>query len=257
MGKKKIDRTGEIRFNKLGSKMEIIGYRNFHDMDVYFPEYNWIFKNCDFGNFKRGNVKCPYELSVFGVGYIGEGKYPIRENGKPTKCYKTWSHMLERCYNEKYQIKNPTYINCVVCEEWHNFQNFAEWFYKNYYEINNDVMYLDKDILTKHNKIYSPQTCVFVNNRINTLFCNRKRDRGEYPIGVHLNTNNINKFSSNCSDKNNNKVFLGSYKTPEEAFQVYKEFKEKVIKEVAEEYKPYIPDILYQAMYRYEVEITD
>ena len=43
----------------------------------------------------------------------------------------------------------------------------------------------------------------------------------------------------------------------EEAFKSYKTFKEKYIKQVADEYKDKIPKKLYDAMYRYEVEITD
>jgi hypothetical protein len=39
--------------------------------------------------------------------------------------------------------------------------------------------------------------------------------------------------------------------------QVHKFYKEKVIKQMAEEYKGKIPNNLYEAMLRYEVEITD
>ena len=37
----------------------------------------------------------------------------------------------------------------------------------------------------------------------------------------------------------------------------YKKYKEKLIKKIADEYKDEIPIKLYDAMYRYEVEITD
>ena len=60
-----------------------------------------------------------------------------------------------------------------------------------------------------------------------------------------------------CENGNGSHVYLGSYKTENEAFQVYKKFKENLIKQIADEYKPYIPNKLYQAMYRYEIEITD
>ena len=56
-------------------------------------------------------------------------------------------------------------------------------------------------------------------------------------------------------DKKNK--FLGRYKTPEEAFQVYKQFKERYIKEVAEEYKNVIPQKLYEAMINYKIGIDD
>ena len=73
-----------------------------------------------------------------------------------------------------------------MTDEWLNFQNFAEWYEKNYYEIPGEIMCLDKDILIKRNKTYSPETCVFVSNRINNLFVKNDYNRGEYPIGVNL-----------------------------------------------------------------------
>ena len=54
-----------------------------------------------------------------------------------------------------------------------------------------------------------------------------------------------------------NQITIGTFNTPEEAFYAYKQFKENYIKEVADEYKDRIPQMLYEAMYRYEVEITD
>ena len=78
--------------------------------------------------------------------------------------------MLGRCYNEYNLKRRPTYKGCEVCDEWLNFQNFAEWFDNNYYTIDNEAVCLDKDILIKGNKTYSPEACVFVPITINSLF---------------------------------------------------------------------------------------
>ena len=59
MGSKN-DRTGEIGINNFGSKMVIVGYRKYSDVDIYFPEYDWIAKGTQYINFKNGNIKCPY-----------------------------------------------------------------------------------------------------------------------------------------------------------------------------------------------------
>ena len=254
-----VDRTDETGTNNFGSKMVITKYRNALDIDVYFPQYDWIFKNATYITFKKGNIKCPYERRYYGAGYLGEGKYKVSENGKDTKCYKTWSHMLERCYNEKYKKKKPTYEDCKVCEELLNFQNFAEWDSENYYVIEGERMHLDKDILIKGNKIYSPDTCIYVPQTINSLFVKSDKIRGNTPIGV---SRQKNKFRAQCSvydfeNKNKKRKYLGSYNSPEEAFKVYKEFKENYIKEVADYYKNQIPNKLYDALYNYEVEITD
>ena len=131
----KIDRIGEERVNSFGSKMVIVEYRKYSDIDVYFPEYDWIVKNRQYSDFKKGKIKCPYDRNVFGVGYLGEGKYKTTENGKKTKCYRTWYDMLRRCYDEKNLKRNPTYIDSEVCDKWLNFQEYGKWFEGNYYEI--------------------------------------------------------------------------------------------------------------------------
>lgn len=256
----KIDRTGEKNMNNFGSEMVVVGYRTRRDIDVYFPEYNWIAKGIQYNNFKKGNVKCPYERRVFDVGYLGEGKYKVMENGEPTKCYKIWNSMLQRCYDSKYHERKSTYMNCKVCEEWLCFQNFAEWFYKNYYEIENERMALDKDILVKNNKIYSPVTCIFVPQTINSLFVKSDKSRGSSVIGTSLYRNGKYRAYCNLLNPKTGKSkwgHLGVYNTQEKAFEIYKYYKEKNIKMVADYYKNKIPKILYDALYTYIVEITD
>lgn len=196
---------------------------------------------------------------VYNIGYLGQGKYKSRENGKSTKAYEVWKKMLQRCYDPYYINKYPSYIDCYVCDEWLCFQNFAKWFYKHYYECSGEKMCLDKDILIKGNKIYSPNTCVFVPERINTLFVKCNKTRGEYPIGVNFKKK-INKFQARCSvlkDNENKSIYLGVYPTVNEAFLAYKQYKENYIKQVADEYKDLIPTKLYDALYKYEVEIND
>lgn len=180
----KIDRTGEIGYNNFGSEMIIVRYENKRNIDVYFSEYNWTFKSAKYDSFKKGNIKCPYERRTYGVGYLGEGEYKCKENDKLTRVYRTWVNMLTRCYNLKYHEKRPTYINCEVSKEFHNFQDFGNWYDDNYYQIEGQRMCLDKDILFKHNKIYSSETCMFVPNTINVLFTKSDSKRGESVIGI-------------------------------------------------------------------------
>lgn len=254
MRSKKYDIIGEERFNNFGSKMKIIDCRGHTDIDIYFEKYDCIIKNKRYERFKNGAIECPYEPRHCKVGYIGEGIYSHKTH---PKIYNEWLHMLKRCYSEKVQNKYPTYKGCSVCKEWHNFQNFAEWYEENYYEIEGQRMEIDKDILCKGNKMYSPSNCIFVPKRINSLLINCKNARGNLPIGV---TYHNNKFYARCCILDGNKgkrVSLGYYNTPEEAFQVYKNFKEKYIKEIADEYKNLIPNKLYKALYNYKIEIND
>ena len=225
---KKIDRIGERNINTFGSEMIIIEYRKYSDIDVYFPKYDWIYKHSTYKEFKKGNIKCPYERRVFGAGYLGEGEYKSSENGKNTRVYSTWKNMIRRCYDEKKRYEYPTYINCEVSKEWHNFQNFAKWYEDNYYEIGNEKMHLDKDILVKHNKIYSPETCIFVPQKINSLFTKNDKLRGESCIG----TTPVNGkyvvlcYMINPETGKSKQEYLGRYDTQEKAFEVYKYHKD-------------------------------
>ena len=255
MRRKKIDRTSEETINNFGSKMVIKEYRSTRDVDVYFPKYNWVAKNTRYDNFKNGKIKCPYEPRYFGVGYLGEGKYTVSENGKLKKEFKIWYDMIKRCYDPKYQEEHSTYKGCKVEDYLLNFQYMAEWINENYYEVSGEKMCLDKDILYKGNKVYSRETCIFVPERINLLFVKSNKSRGDSPIGTYpLPSGNYRAMCSNGYGKN---IPLGVYSTPEEAFRRYKICKENYIKQVADEYKGRIPDKLYNALYNYEVEIDD
>lgn len=257
----KVDRIGEKRINNFGSEMIITEYRGYHDIDAYFPKYDWFFKNADYSNFKKGKIKCPYERRYYGVGYLGEGKYEAWKNSKATRVYQTWHDMLKRCYDEKEHKRHLTYKDCNSSEKWLNFQNFGEWDSENYYEIEGQQMCLDKDILVKHNKIYSPNTCIYVPQGINKLFIKNDKKRGESVIGTSYHKRDkvyqVNCNLINPETKKSKNKYLGYYNTEVEAFKVYKYYKERNIKEVADYYKGRIPNKLYDALYNYEVDIND
>jgi hypothetical protein len=251
----KESRLGEMGKNEFGSVIKIIRYKDCTDLDILFTEYDWVYKNARYDYFENGHIKCPYERRTMNIGYLGEGDYKFNADDKYDKRYGAWQHMLIRCYSSKYHEKKPTYIGCSVCDEWHNYQNFAKWYDENYYEIKNEMMCLDKDILVKGNKVYSPETCVFVPQIINSLFTNCRNKRGNLPIGVTKDGNNYRVRVGNPLE--NKRVDVGHRNNTNDAFALYKTAKENIIKLVAEFYKKYIPNILYNAMYRYEIEITD
>ena len=82
----KIDRTGDEKYNNFGSLMIIKEYRTKRDIDIYFPEYNWVFKHNNYANFKKGSVICPYERRCCNIGYIGDYQETIRDK----KSYRIW-----------------------------------------------------------------------------------------------------------------------------------------------------------------------
>jgi hypothetical protein len=262
---KRKERLNELRYNNKKELMKIIEYNNSNDIIVEFQdEYKGI-KHTNYSSFKKGEVSNPYGKTIFDIGYFGVGKYNKKDY---PKIYNTWRHMLERCYDPYFiNYKRITYKDCIVCEEWHNFQNFAKWYEENYYECNNEKMHLDKDILYKGNKIYSPDYCIFVPMRINCLFTKTNVNRGKYPIGVYYKFKKVDKYEYHylevsCSILENGIKKSKVLKTlpldkPFQAFTVYKQFKENYIKQVANEYKNLIPKKLYDALYDYKVEIND
>lgn len=251
--RKIINRLGEKFLTKYNEQFEIIEYINNKNCSIRFDD-GTIVRNLQYHQVRKGLVKNYFCKSVYGTGFIGEGTYSASIDGKTTKYYEYWSNMIQRCYDKSIQEKHLTYINCFVTEEWHNFQNFAKWYEDNYNPETMQGWQLDKDILVKGNKIYSPETCAFVPAEINNLFVKMDLKRGEYPIGVIKNKEE--KFTS-CFTKNTINIWLGTFNTPEEAFQAYKTAKEQHVKEMAEKWKDQIDLRVYQAMYKYEVEITD
>lgn len=188
------------------------------------------------------------EPVMCGMGYRGSEYVDCK-----SESYLKWHDMLNRCYNAKFHERQPQYKECTVCEEWLNYSNFKVWYEQN--KIAGMALDLDKDILFKGNKVYSPETCCFVPHTINTLFLNNKADRGDYPIGVFYETDK-KKFRAAMSFMGE-QIKLGTFDTAEAAFTRYKEYKEDFIKDMAEQYRNEIPDKVYEAMMNWKIEIDD
>lgn len=253
------DRLGEEKLNNQGCLMRIVEYNGFNNLVVEFQDEHKAKVRAIYTHFLSGEVKNPFAISVCGVGVIGN-KYKTKEQSVTLKEYTTWKNMLKRSFDQDYEEKFPTYKDVTCCKEWLNYENFYEWLHNqpNFDKwLSGDKWCLDKDILVKGNKIYSPDTCCLVPNKVNSLFVNKKTQRGSLPIGVRKNGNG---FSASCSNPFTKTVErLGTYKTKEESFLKYKIRKEYIIKRMAQlEYnKGNITKCCYEAMINYKVEITD
>lgn len=175
---------------------------------------------------------------VFGVG-INDVNYKVVQTKYTDKIQKVlwicpfyvkWRDMLRRCYDKSYIKRNPTYNLCYVCDEWLVLSNFRKWMEARDWE----GKQLDKDILIEDNKVYSPETCVFVDKKVNMFLTDRKTSRGEYPTGVYWSTQN-KKFISQCSQGSGRQKYLGSFNTPEEAYQAWREEKLRQAENLAAE----------------------
>lgn len=269
--KQKKERVGVIRKNNQGCLMKVVEYIDSKHIFIEFQDEHKERHNATWQQFLHGEIKnnfCEnktkngiqnnHEL-IYGIGEKGN-KYPIRINGEKLKEYILWSKMLERCYSDKMKERNPTYKDVTCSKEFLSYTFFYEWLHKQenweYLNENNIHYNLDKDILIKGNKIYSPNTCCLVPQNVNGLFIKRNKSRGALPIGV---TKNREGFCAQWSDNKGGKHRSKTVYSIEEAFIIYKTEKEKIIKQVAqEEYeKGTITKKCYDAMINYQVEITD
>ena len=173
---------------------------------------------------------------IYGVG-INDANYltlklktieELRVGGKNKqkqvwKCpyYSKWKGMLRRCYSKKVHVKQPTYKDCTVCDIWLTFSNFKDWMIKQDWT----GMELDKDLLLEGNRVYSPETCVFVSKIVNGFIKDTGCARGEYLIGCNWYEHR-KKFKSQCNDPFNKKqVYLGYFYSEIEAHLAWKKQK--------------------------------
>jgi hypothetical protein len=160
-----ISRIGEVHTNKEGYKAIITGISDKRSkggnlvFKLTFLDTGYEFES-EYGNLKKGAFKDYKKPSVYGVGY--SFRYAKKDN---PILYKTWHHMLERCYDKNKKAYNLYGGNGVkVCERWLYFANFIEDIKEilNYdkYIASPNLYSLDKDILGT-GKLYSKETCMF------------------------------------------------------------------------------------------------
>lgn len=133
-----------------------------------------------------------------------------------TVVYRQWTDMIRRCYSSGLHINQPTYSGCSVVEDWHNLSKFKFWVDS---QIKEPGWQLDKDLLFPGNKVYGPETCLFVPQWINSLVTNHNAARGKYPIGVTFNKV-VKKYQAQLRI-DGVQCALGYYGTPEEAHMVW------------------------------------
>ena len=174
-----------------------------------------------------------------------------------------YANMFYRCHSKAYQKSHPWYEGCTMCAEWldpeHGLERFAEWCNENYYVIDGEgTIQLDKDILVKGNKIYSPDTCIFVPKRINCMFSgsSRKNENG-MPMGVQCSDRRQQYYPVLNGLDGRNIIDREYFDTSEEAWRRYAQYKQDYIISVAETYRSVVPPKVYEAIKNYVFSIDD
>lgn len=161
---------------------------------------------------------------VCGVG-INDADYKVFVEGVMCPFYHKWKHMITRCYSGR----RKHYIGCTVCDEWLLFSNFKAWMNTQDWEGKD----LDKDIIKQGNRVYSPDTCVFVTQQVNKLLTDSKSARGRYPIGVSKRKDKrVNQYQASIGI-HSKQAHLGYFDTPEKAHQAWVKAKSELLKETA------------------------
>lgn len=184
---------------------------------------------------KHNSVYNPYHPKIHGVGYKGDGLYDSSKRGckSSTRLYNTWRNLLNRCYNPDYKEYHLYGGKGVrVCEEWHDFQNFASW-----YDINiPEKWHMDKDILLKGNLTYSQDTCIGVPAELNSFVTSNVTKKGSNNYtGVYYVKEGRWKVA--CYGTEGKQVIIGYTNTELEGVRLYREEKVRLAKDLAEKYK--------------------
>lgn len=235
-------KAGDI-YNTNGScKIKVIENNGWNKVLVEFQDKHKHRVITSRSHVKNGDIRNPYEPVVQGLGYIGVGKYSGSLTGGYRQIYKCWVHMIERCYNQKRLSLFPTYKGCTVHPDWHNFQNFAEWYMSQ--EHQGVGYHIDKDILVKGNKVYSPDTCCLVPMQINSMFSSRGKTIGSEMTGV---TKQKGRFRARLNIDGKPK-HLGYFDTENEAHEVFLKERVKFVRNTAIEYEGRIDISVFEAI---------
>lgn len=180
---------------------------------------------------------------IYEIG-INDYNEKVKIGGIMLKSYTTWIDMIKRCYSKKFQEKRPTYVGCAVCDEWLSFSKFKEWYDENYprhLEEQGVKLQLDKDLLSGDNKIYSPDTCVFLPNKVNKFISNSKNTNKTGTTGVCWHNHN-NSWVSQITDYTTRKIkHIGYFTNIEDAKYAY----DKARTAEAEKVKEYLRELGY------------
>ena len=211
--------------NNQGENFEVISFANRGNgqttYNVKFEDTGYV-KEFLKGPILKGNIKDPYYPSIYGVACCGE--VSTWDGNNTSREYYIWHHMISRVYNES-DCNYCRYggMGITVCERWHCYENFlkdlpnipgySEW------KSNPSGYELDKDVLQQdinhNNKIYSPETCIFIPSLVNNL---------EQAI---RNSNNTTNFYGVFTQQSGNysvkigKEYYGTYSDPIVAANVY------------------------------------
>jgi len=241
-------KVGQVYINRQGSQIKVIEYENSTKILVEIGKTKYQ-QYVHAGNLISLNVHDNFAPSLAGRGIFGDAVVDVK-----SQVYTSWAGMFKRCYTF-YEDKPRARINYEGCEVHENFvylPDYIDWYNKQLVE---PKWHLDKDLLVKGNKVYSPETCVFLPRALNTFLTLRGNDRGPYPLGVTYH-DRLGKYEASCN-RDGKSVYLGLHLDPLSAFEAYKNEKEAYAKDLAKRWKGRIDPRACEALMNFEISIED
>ena len=234
--------------NNLGEWATVMEYIGATKIAIEFDGYEGKINYAANAALRNGGFRNSYKPTMDGVGYMGVGKYVGKVEDGTDKVYVIHRHMIARCYSERVQKLQPAYIGCSVDERWHNLQVFADFYINNqFYGLG---YHLDKDLLIRGNRVYSPEACTLLPPEINSALASTPESVSGLPLGVNKIDNG---YVARLNKTGQGREYLGYYKTAEEAHNIYVKAKEAYIHSLAEKWKGKIEDRAYQALMEWKV----
>ena len=208
----------------------------------------------DYKNLKAGKATWQ-ELNL-------EQKYIEYENKASYHAYTVYNGVWARCKaTEATDSIHKCYNKSSMWEVWlKNPKVFVKWYLEHYYECGDEEMDIDKDLFGDGSGMYHPDFCCILPKGLNSLLANSKNHYKEgetpenvLPLGVSYNSK-TGKYTSAIQFTGAEKpIPLSEWDTVEEAFEEYRTMKKADILIVAAKYKESIPDYIYDALIKVEV----
>lgn len=233
--KNKLKYEGKEFKNNEGFLFKVLEYINSDHVKIQFKDTGYKTKTT-IASVREGKIKDPLSKSVCDIGYIGIGKYNVRDH---RDIYFLWSGTIRRIYIDKYP-GHPT----SMCDEWLNFQNFAKWYEENIYDYNEEKLIFS--LALARGKIASPDNVAFVPLSFLGLFSLSNKKESNLPRGVFYNKRKRKYFSSITFNKK--QMHLGYYDDIEITHSVYQNKRKELYEELVESYKGKIPDKVYNLL---------
>lgn len=150
----------------------------------------------------------------------------FRKHGlSQTRIYGCWADMKQRCMNPKHKwFDHYGGRGINVCEEWMRFEPFAEWAFSHGYADNLTIDRIDND------KGYCPENCKWSTQQEQSMNKRHLKNSNGY-VGVHKRTVRGNTYYSAELCRHRKFIYIGNFKTPEEASLARSKYLKEVLHE--------------------------